>query len=55
VFAAFEQIAPSTSRSDEGTGLGLHICQTLATFIGAAITFESEFGSGSVFTLELAE
>jgi PAS domain S-box-containing protein len=52
LFAAFEQIESPTSQ-ECGTGLGLHICQTLATFIDGTITFESEFGVGSAFTLEL--
>jgi PAS domain S-box-containing protein len=55
LFAAFEQLDNSTRRASEGTGLGLYICRTLATFIGAAITFESEYGKGSAFTLELPE
>jgi len=54
LFAAFEQIDSSAGQPYEGTGLGLYICQTLATFIGAAITFESEFGLGSSFVLELS-
>jgi protein-histidine pros-kinase len=55
LFAAFEQIESSRTHAQEGTGLGLHICQTVAAFIGAAITFESEFGQGSAFTVELGE
>lgn len=55
LFAAFEQVESSTLRPHEGTGLGLYISQTLATFVGATITFESEFGHGSTFTLELPE
>jgi PAS domain S-box-containing protein len=55
IFAAFEQLDDSTTRATEGTGLGLYICQTLATFIGATITFESEYGNGSSFTVELSE
>ncbi|MGB0093263.1 MAG: PAS domain S-box protein [Solirubrobacteraceae bacterium] len=55
LFDAFEQIGGSGARPYEGTGLGLFICQTLAGLIGAAISFESEFGTGSTFTLELPE
>ena len=55
LFAAFEQIGHPGSRPYEGTGLGLYICQMLATAIGGSITFESEFGQGSVFTLEVSE
>jgi two-component system, sensor histidine kinase and response regulator len=53
LFDAFEQIGGAGARPYEGTGLGLFICQTLAGLIGAAISFESEFGTGSTFTLEL--
>ena len=55
LFAAFEQVESSTLRPHDGTGLGLYISQALASFVGAAITFESEFGQGSAFTLELSE
>jgi signal transduction histidine kinase len=51
VFAAFEQIGASTTSPLEGTGLGLYICRTLSSLIGADITFESEFGRGTTFTL----
>jgi signal transduction histidine kinase len=53
LFAAFEQISNPTSQPYEGTGLGLYICQTMAPLIGGTIGFESEFGKGSTFTLEL--
>jgi two-component system, sensor histidine kinase and response regulator len=53
LFAAFEQIKSLATQPYEGTGLGLYICQTLADFIGASITFSSAFGDGSSFTLEL--
>ncbi|MDX6676083.1 MAG: hypothetical protein QOE31_135 [Solirubrobacteraceae bacterium] len=53
LFAAFEQIIGASGRPFQGTGLGLYICQALAKATGAAITFESEFGRGSTFTLEL--
>jgi signal transduction histidine kinase len=55
LFAAFVQIGGDGANPYEGTGLGLYICQTLATLIGAGITFESEFGKGSTFTLEIRE
>jgi signal transduction histidine kinase len=55
LFAAFEQIEGSGARLYEGTGLGLYICQTLATLMDATITFESEPGKGSTFVLELQD
>jgi signal transduction histidine kinase len=55
LFAAFVQIGGAGANPYEGTGLGLYICQTLATLIGAAITFQSELGKGTTFTLELRE
>ena len=54
LFSAFEQVESSGAGPYEGTGLGLYICQALATLIGASITFESEFGKGSAFALELS-
>jgi PAS domain S-box-containing protein len=55
LFVAFEQIESEALPPREGTGLGLSISQRLATLVGGAITFESEFGRGSAFTLELPE
>jgi protein-histidine pros-kinase len=55
LFDAFEQVAGSGERPYEGTGLGLYICRTLAGVLDAAISFESEVGRGSTFTLELAD
>jgi PAS domain S-box-containing protein len=53
LFAAFEQVGGESGRPFDGTGLGLYICQALAKATGGAITFESEFGRGSTFSLEL--
>jgi PAS domain S-box-containing protein len=55
LFAAFAQVGSAGANPYEGTGLGLYICRTLAPLLGGAITFESEIGSGSTFTLELRE
>jgi len=53
LFQAFEQLRASGGRAQEGTGLGLHLSQKLATLLGARIEFESEFGRGSTFRLVL--
>jgi protein-histidine pros-kinase len=55
LFTAFQQVELSATRRFEGTGLGLYISQKLALLIDARITFESEFGEGSTFVLELQE
>lgn len=49
VFEAFY----STRNTGEGTGLGLWICRTLATQMGARIKLDSSPGHGAVFTVLL--
>jgi protein-histidine pros-kinase len=53
LFAVFQQVASSATRRHEGTGLGLYISQRLAQLILGNIDFESEYGKGSTFVLEL--
>jgi signal transduction histidine kinase len=48
-------LSTSRGRPSEGTGLGLHLSQKLAHLLGGRITFESQVGSGSTFSLVLAE
>lgn len=55
LFAAFEQVGGAAAGPFEGTGLGLYICQTLAAALDASISFRSEFGAGSTFSLEVAD
>ena len=53
LFDAFSQVDVSIRRRYEGTGLGLHLSRKLAELLGGQITFRSEFGKGSTFTLRL--
>jgi len=55
LFHAFTQVDLSNSRRHEGTGLGLHLSQKLAELLGGHITFRSDFGKGSEFTIAIGE
>ena len=55
LFEAFAQMDSMTKRRNEGTGLGLHLSQKLAGLLGGHISFESQFGVGSTFTLTLTQ
>jgi PAS domain S-box-containing protein len=51
IFTAFERGRTPGTRTQDGTGLGLHISQRLAELIGADMTVETTVGSGSTFTI----
>ncbi len=51
LFQAFMQVDSSSTRPYEGTGLGLHVSQKLARMIGGHVSFESEYGKGSRFSI----
>jgi protein-histidine pros-kinase len=53
LFQAFSQIDTLGKRAQEGTGLGLYLSQKLATLLGGTISFQSEYGRGTTFTLTL--
>jgi PAS domain S-box-containing protein len=54
LFRAFDRLEP-TPTGHEGTGLGLHLSQKLATLLGGRIVLESEHGIGSTFTVMLPD
>lgn len=53
LFQAFMQVDGSSTRAYEGTGLGLHVSQKLAGMIGGRVSFESDYGKGSRFTISI--
>jgi signal transduction histidine kinase len=53
LFTAFEQGESSATRRYEGTGLGLYISRRLVALIDGHLGFESVYGAGSTFTLDV--
>jgi protein-histidine pros-kinase len=53
LFQAFEQVFAPGRRHIEGTGLGLHLSQKLASLLGGEILCQSKYGGGSRFSLLL--
>jgi protein-histidine pros-kinase len=53
LFQAFEQVNSPGARRQEGTGLGLYICQKLAVLLGGRIELKSDYGHGSTFRVVL--
>ncbi|MDR1246519.1 MAG: response regulator [Clostridiales Family XIII bacterium] len=55
LFSEYNQVDTKSNRSIEGTGLGLSITKMMAEMMDGAITAESEFGKGSVFTARIRQ
>ncbi len=49
IFKPFHQIDSGSTRQQDGTGLGLPICQKLVSLLGGKITVSSEPGRGTTF------
>jgi signal transduction histidine kinase len=41
------------SENEKGSGLGLYIAKEAAEKMGGTVTVDSEYGKGSIFTLEI--
>ena len=55
IFDSFQRVDQKKTRTIEGTGLGLAICKRLCDSMGGKISVESEYGSGSEFTVMLPQ
>jgi len=55
LFGDFVQVDTKKNRGIEGTGLGLAIARRLCHLMGGDITVESEYGSGSAFTVVIPQ
>jgi signal transduction histidine kinase/DNA-binding NarL/FixJ family response regulator len=53
LFQRYRQESADTARMYGGTGLGLAICRRLAELMDGQIELQSEYGSGSVFSITL--
>jgi len=55
LFTQYKRLDIKTNRKTEGTGLGLSIAKQLTRMMGGNITVESEYGRGSVFSVEILQ
>jgi signal transduction histidine kinase/ActR/RegA family two-component response regulator len=55
LFTEYSQLDTKANRKIEGTGLGLAITRMLLDLMGGAITVESEYGKGSIFTIHIPQ
>lgn len=55
LFGKYQRIDAKANRKTEGAGLGLSITKQLAELMDGKISFESEFGKGSQFIVEIKQ
>lgn len=55
LFGEYERISSAMAKDVEGTGLGLTIVQHFVELLGGTISIESEYGSGSMFTVTIPQ
>ena len=55
LFKSFQRLDERKNHSIEGTGLGLHITNRLLQMMDGCISFESEYGKGSTFTINVQQ
>ena len=55
LFEKFSRLDGTTKKEIEGTGLGLIITKRLVTLMGGKIWFESEYGAGTTFYIDLPQ
>lgn len=55
IFESFRQLDMNRNRKSEGTGLGLAITKQLVSLMDGDIQVESEYGKGSLFTIQIIQ
>ena len=55
LFSEYHQLDAKANRHIEGTGLGLSITKNLVSLMGGKIGVKSEYGKGSVFTVQFPQ
>jgi signal transduction histidine kinase len=53
LFQPFQQVGESLAKEHGGTGLGLYLCRKIVDLLHGEIRAESEYGTGSTFTVTL--
>ncbi|MCQ2524020.1 MAG: ATP-binding protein [Lachnospiraceae bacterium] len=55
LFESFNRLEREKNRRVEGTGLGLVIAKSLVSLMGGELSFESEYGKGSLFYIKIRQ